>query len=110
MGLFKCITEKSGHYKSDLIHSNLLATWRKKPRDLIYILLQIQCFEKEGLVTELVQGDGLGPSESQGAVSTAFKKTRKINITFRRNLVFSHLHSASGSHTWGTGLGLCCPI
>ena len=96
---------ESGHYKSDLIHKQFFSyIKKKKPRGLIYILLQIQCFEKEGLVTELVQGDGLGPAESQVAVSTAFKKTRKINITLRRNLKFSLIHiSASGPHTSRTG-------
>lgn len=51
---------------------------------------------------ELMQGDGLGPAKSEVGISIAFKTTRKINTTFRRNFKFSLIHiPVSGSHISG---------
>ena len=52
---------------------------------------------------EFVQGDGLGPAKSQVAISIAFKTTRKINRTFKRNYKFFPIHMSAGEG-WGRGL------
>lgn len=44
---------------------------------------------------KLMQGDSLGPAKSQVAIYIAFKTTRIINRTFRRNFRFSPISHIS---------------
>lgn len=55
---------------------------------------------------KLMRGDGLGPTKSQVVIYIAFKTTRIINRTFRRNFKFSAISRMSLGDGSGVGGGL----